>query len=171
VGRNTELLHTSKEMDLPVGKELFEALDREGVYRGECRMRRKDGSIFSYRVFSVREIRDDAGKRHAVVSVVRDISKRKRMEEKNPGLHEARWKEATWNFRVLLLSHPTTSRNRCAKSKPLGTCSKQSMRLLLDEDGRDYIRRMINAAGRMQALIKGLLSYSRISTTGLPLCR
>ena len=34
--------------------------------------------------------------------------------------------------------------------------------------GRDYIRRMGSAAGRMQALIKGLLFYSRITTTGLP---
>ena len=38
----------------------------------------------------------------------------------------------------------------------------------LNEQGRDYIARMQNAATRMQALINDLLAYSRITTSGQP---
>src|SRR5690606_1060585 len=38
----------------------------------------------------------------------------------------------------------------------------------LDDQGRFYIQRMQTAASRMSDLIKGLLSYSRIRTQGLP---
>lgn len=38
----------------------------------------------------------------------------------------------------------------------------------LDERGRDYVGRMINAAERMQAMIDGLLIYSRVMTQGHP---
>lgn len=35
---------------------------------------------------------------------------------------------------------------------------------VLDETNRDYLRRMLDAAGRMRALISDLLTYSRVST-------
>lgn len=38
----------------------------------------------------------------------------------------------------------------------------------LNEQGRDYLGRMQNAAERMKALIDGLLAYSRITTKGRP---
>ncbi len=38
----------------------------------------------------------------------------------------------------------------------------------LNEQGRDYLDRMQNAAGRMQTLVEGLLTYSRITTKGHP---
>jgi signal transduction histidine kinase len=41
----------------------------------------------------------------------------------------------------------------------LGHCSDE-----LSEKGRDYLNRMLAAAGRMRALIDGLLEYSRVST-------
>jgi PAS domain S-box-containing protein len=41
----------------------------------------------------------------------------------------------------------------------------------LDEQGQDYLRRMQNAAARMQALIDGLLTYSRVATKAKPFTR
>ena len=38
----------------------------------------------------------------------------------------------------------------------------------LDDEGRDYLKRMQSAATRMRALIDGLLSYSRVATKGQP---
>jgi PAS domain S-box-containing protein len=166
VGRNMELLHTSKEMEIRFGRELFETLDREGVYRGECRMRRKDGSVFSTE-YSAGEIRDDAGKRHAVVSVLRDISERKRMEEKIVDyMNRLERSNLELQSFAFVASHDLQEPLR--KIQTFGNMLEAKYALLLDDYGRDYIRRMINAAGRMQALIKGLLSYSRIRTTGLP---
>ncbi|MBC7251598.1 MAG: hypothetical protein H5T62_15130 [Anaerolineae bacterium] len=39
---------------------------------------------------------------------------------------------------------------------------------VLDERGRDYLTRMRDAAARMQALIEGLLTYSRVTTQAQP---
>jgi len=39
---------------------------------------------------------------------------------------------------------------------------------VLDERGRDYLRRMYNAAQRMQSLIQGLLNFSRVNTKAQP---
>jgi chemotaxis family two-component system sensor kinase Cph1 len=36
----------------------------------------------------------------------------------------------------------------------------------LDEEGRDYLKRMLNAAKRMSEMIQALLDYSRVATTG-----
>jgi signal transduction histidine kinase len=41
----------------------------------------------------------------------------------------------------------------------------------LGDQGRDYLERMQNAAGRMSQLIKDLLDFSRITTTGQPFVR
>lgn len=38
----------------------------------------------------------------------------------------------------------------------------------LDERNRDYLQRMLNAAGRMSGLIEALLTYSRVTTKGQP---
>jgi len=38
----------------------------------------------------------------------------------------------------------------------------------LSDEGRDYLRRMSQAAGRMQSLIRDLLAYSRVTTRGQP---
>ncbi|HEX2995354.1 MAG TPA: PAS domain S-box protein, partial [Anaerolineales bacterium] len=38
----------------------------------------------------------------------------------------------------------------------------------LDDQGRDYVQRMQNAAGRMRAMVDGLLQLSRITTQGQP---
>lgn len=39
---------------------------------------------------------------------------------------------------------------------------------MLDEQGRDYLERMQNAGRRMQALINGLLTFSRVMSTAQP---
>lgn len=39
---------------------------------------------------------------------------------------------------------------------------------ILDDQGKDYIDRMMNASRRMQGLIEDLLLYSRVTTKGLP---
>ena len=45
-----------------------------------------------------------------------------------------------------------------------GSRLKEKYSDTVDERGRDYIDRMMNAASRMQALIDGLLDYSRVTT-------
>jgi len=166
LGRNTEFLHVSKEMYLCFGEDLFAALDTNSIYRGESQMRRKDGSVFASE-HSVSEIRDDSGNRHAVVSVVRDISERKRMEEKILN-YMKRLETSNLELQSFAFVASHDLQEPLRKIQTFGNLLDKKYALRLEEDGRDYVRRMVNAAGRMQALIKALLSYSRIATTGLP---
>jgi PAS domain S-box-containing protein len=80
IGRNTEFLHVNREMYEQFGRELFRTLDRGGVFRCEFRMRHKDGTIFLTE-HTVTQIFDSAGWPSHVVSVVRDITERKKAEE------------------------------------------------------------------------------------------
>jgi light-regulated signal transduction histidine kinase (bacteriophytochrome) len=45
---------------------------------------------------------------------------------------------------------------------------KASYGKLLDEKGRDYLERMLNAGKRMQNLINGLLAFCRVTTKAKP---
>jgi len=80
IGRNTEFLHVNREMYEEFGKMLFPELDANGVFHTEYQMRRKDGSNI-LTDHTVTEIVGDSGSRTGVVSVVRDITERKRAEE------------------------------------------------------------------------------------------
>ncbi len=80
IGRTTEFMHVDRSSFDRFGQELFPALDAAGVFHTEFQMRRKDGSVFPTEN-TVTEIKDDLGRRASVVSVVRDITERKRAEE------------------------------------------------------------------------------------------
>jgi PAS domain S-box-containing protein len=80
IGQNTEFLHVNREMYEEFGLELFLALEREGVFRCEFRVRHKDGTIFLTE-HTVTQIADSAGQPSHVVSAVRDITERKKAEK------------------------------------------------------------------------------------------
>jgi PAS domain S-box-containing protein len=80
IGRNTEFLHVNREMYEDFSKALLTSLEANGVYHGEYRMRRKDGTLFSTD-HTVTPIVDNSGRRTALVSVVRDTTDRQRAQE------------------------------------------------------------------------------------------
>ncbi len=81
IGRNTEFLHVDHEKYLQFAVQLYPVLDAKGIYHSEYQMRRKDGSIFTSE-YTVTEILDAEGRRSGAVSVVRDITERKRWEQR-----------------------------------------------------------------------------------------
>ncbi len=78
-GSGTESLHVDREHHVRFGRESERALEEDGVYRGEFRMRRKDGSVF-YTEHVISYVDGDEEPRRAV-SVVRDTTDRKEREE------------------------------------------------------------------------------------------
>jgi len=54
------------------------------------------------------------------------------------------------------------------KIQAFGDRLKAGYRIALDNQGQDYLNRMLNAAGRMQTLIQDLLSFSRLASQGRP---
>jgi two-component system, cell cycle sensor histidine kinase and response regulator CckA len=80
IGRNTEFLYVYRAMYDAFGQELSQALNVHGVHHADNQMRRKDGSIFCTE-HTVTALVDDSGYRTRVVSVVRDITERKQLQE------------------------------------------------------------------------------------------
>ena len=80
IGRNTEFLHENETAYQEFGCRLFRALEATGVFRCEYSVKRKDGSVFLSE-HTVTEILDDSSRRTLLVSVVRDITERKQVEE------------------------------------------------------------------------------------------
>ena len=120
---------------------------------------RKDGSVFPLE-YSAGETELASG-RH-FTAIIRDISRRKRVEE---SLREA-WGKLLHSNRDLesfaaVASHDLQEPLR--KIQTFGERLQGSSGAALGEEGLDYLGRMIDAAGRMRALIQDLLALSRIS--------
>lgn len=82
IGTTTESIHVSKKHLLSFQNSLFAALDSNGYLSNfEFSMKRKNGSVFPTEHVVV-ELLDAAGQRIGWVSVVRDISEKKKMEER-----------------------------------------------------------------------------------------
>ncbi|MBD3225733.1 MAG: PAS domain S-box protein [Caldithrix sp.] len=77
LGRNTKMLHVDTNRFDQFGKMSEPILDKKGVFQTEYRMKRKDGSVFDTEN-TVSTIRDEEGWQQGVVSVIRDITERKR---------------------------------------------------------------------------------------------
>ncbi len=81
LGRTTAFLHVDETMLRQFQEHLYPAIEERGfLHLSEFMMKRKDGTVFPTE-HSVAPLKDEQGKRIGWVSVVRDITKRKRAEE------------------------------------------------------------------------------------------
>lgn len=79
IGRETSILHVSREHYDQFGKESEAVLNRGEVYKGEFQMKRRDGGIIdTYHTIS--SLHRELGWEKGVVSVIRDISEQKETE-------------------------------------------------------------------------------------------
>lgn len=79
IGQDTDILHVNKESFEKFGIDLQQALGEETYATFEYRMKRKDGSIFPTE-HSIKKFKADIDSKNYTVSVVRDISERKKMQ-------------------------------------------------------------------------------------------
>jgi PAS domain S-box-containing protein len=88
VGRPTEMLHVDEGSLQDFRRHLYAAIEEKGFLDHlQFRMKRKDGTVFPSE-HSVVPLEDDRGNRTGWVSVVRDITDRKRAEEERRRLQE-----------------------------------------------------------------------------------
>jgi PAS domain S-box-containing protein len=80
IGRTTEIIFENSEEHEQFGRLMQAGLDRDGTFRIEQRLRRKDGALI-YADFTITEIQDEAGRRTGVVVSIHDISRRRQAEE------------------------------------------------------------------------------------------
>jgi DNA-binding LacI/PurR family transcriptional regulator/signal transduction histidine kinase len=110
---------------------------------------------------------DDQGRPKNNFGIIQDVTVRRQAELKL----EAYTAELERSNRELqefayVASHDLQEPLR--KIQTFGNRLQEKYDPVLDERGHDYLERMQNAAGRMQALIVDLLSFSRVRTHGQP---
>lgn len=128
---------------------------------------------YAGRIFDVQTIPIRSGERGSsahgarLIYVMRDITERRRAEEELRAL-AVRLEQSNRELQdfASVASHDLQEPLR--KIQAFGDRLKAKHGTFLNEEGRDYLDRMQNAAGRMQSLINDLLMYSRVTTKAQP---
>lgn len=138
----------------------------EGRFEDEGWRLRKDGSRFWASVV-ITALRDESGQLRAFSKITRDLTEQRRQEERLKAVaHRLRESNRELEQFAAVASHDL--------QEPLRKIQTFADRLqtrcghTLDERGRDYLGRMLDAATRMRKLINDLLALSRLTTTAKP---
>ncbi|MBI4520990.1 MAG: PAS domain S-box protein [Gemmatimonadetes bacterium] len=127
-------------------------------FTGEKRLRRKDGSLGEV------EVAVDLivyGGREVLCCVVRDITERKRAAALLARYTE-QLQEALAELEAITYSVSHDLRTPLLTIHGFGTHLLEGHAAQLDDEGRDFLNRMLSAADRMDALINDLLVYGRV---------
>jgi two-component system sensor kinase FixL len=152
----------------------FDSDDRQVVETGvailaheEPAIRSDDESSETWLESNKVPLRDTDGKIVGLVGISSDISARKEDEQKLVAFSAAleRSNAELQNF-ASVASHDLQEPLR--KIQAFGDRLKAKCSDALGEQGRDYLARMQNAAGRMQTLIQDLLKLSRVTSRAQP---
>ncbi|MEN6441688.1 MAG: ATP-binding protein [Syntrophobacter sp.] len=100
--------------------------------------------------------------------LVREINERKRAEEER-GLYLARLGQSNRDFDAFAAKASHDLLEPLRKVQAFGDRLEKKCWSQIDEEGRDYIRRMQNAAGRMQTMVRSLLGYSGVGAAARPM--
>ena len=127
---------------------------------------RKNGSVFPIAVRSIL-VRDEAGTPVRIMGIVRDITEQKQAKEalERHARDLARSNEELEQF-AYVASHDLQEPLR--KIRAFGALLAEEKQGSLDEEGRQYIDFMTDAAARMQTLVSDILALSRVTTAAQP---
>jgi PAS domain S-box-containing protein len=159
-----ELLGQS-ESEIFGGSKITSSEQVEEPQRGERIFTRKDGTSFP--VEFVKTPISENGKAMGSVLVFKDITERKRVEEKiSQKAAELARSNAELEQFAFVASHDLQEPLR--KIQAFGDRLKMKCEGIMPTEGQDYLERMQSAAGRMRTLINDLLTFSRVIRSSEP---
>ncbi len=127
---------------------------------------RKGGSVFPVAVRAIL-VRDETGRPVRLMGIARDITEQKQAKEalERHARDLARSNEELEQF-AYVASHDLQEPLR--KIRAFGALLADEKSESLDDEGRQYIDFMTDAAARMQTLVSDLLALSRVTTAARP---
>ena len=136
-----------------------------GDFNSEWRIRRQNDGEIRWMGARAKVLFDESGRPARMIGINTDITERKRAEEalEQKAQELARSNEELAQF-AYVASHDLQEPLR--KIVAFGDRLVSHSSAELDEQGRDYLERMQNAAQRMGQLIESLLELSRVTTKG-----
>ena len=156
------MLITSKKKRQKVDK----TNDEGKSWTGELKMKRKSGPPLDI-FLRVDIIRDHQGTPIGYIGLHKDISDKKLLERRlERYMKELQRSNKELEQFAYIASHDLQEPLR--KVQAFGDRLVTKYKDAIDDKGKDYMARMQNAASRMQEMINGLLSYSRVSTKKKP---
>jgi PAS domain S-box-containing protein len=165
----TNVLHLDeKEKNLRRWKE---ALQSGQPFEVEHRFRRHDGA-YCWHLIRAQAMHDSAGKITMWIGSTTDIDDQKRAEERlekvvaerTGSLREAVAELEHFSYTI---THDMRAPLRALQS--FGQILREEHEAQLDEEGRDYLLRIVRAAERMDHLITDALNYSQVVQQEMPL--
>ena len=162
IGRHFSVFYPPDAVTAQWPDRELEVARREGNFEDEGWRVRKDGTAFWANVV-ISAFTDDAGAVEGFWKITRDLTERKRAEEQlNESAERLRRSNRELEQFASVAAHDLQEPLR--KIQAFGDRLRTRSAAALDEQGTDYLARILQAAGRMRRLIDDLLAYSRIST-------
>jgi signal transduction histidine kinase len=142
--------------------EVLQTAARDGRYEGEGWRVRKDGSRFWASV-TISSIHDPSGSLIGFAKVTRDITEQRAAQE---ALEDVNQELKAFSYTV---SHDLRAPLRAMEG--FAAILLDEFGDKLGEEGQRYAQRIVDAGTRMEDLIQGLLAYSHVASSDLPLQR
>ena len=159
VGKNPSFLKSGRQSP-DFYRQMWDVLQRTGVWQGEIWNRRKNGDVYA-ELLTINIIRNTDGSVFRHVALFSDITEKKQAEEKLLSHREelARSNAELEQF-AYVASHDLRQPLRTVSSF-LSLLEKSALDKLNDEE-RKYMRFASDGALRMHQMVSDLLTYSRI---------
>ncbi len=159
LGKNHRILNSgyhSREFFV----EMWKCISSGQVWEAEIQNRAKDGTFYWVNTTIVPFL-DENGKIYQYVSIRYEITQRKIAEERMK-IYSGKLERSNQELQDFASIAAHDLQEPLRKILTFGERLKAKADNALAEDSRDYLERMVSAAGRMRTLIDDLLSYSRV---------
>jgi PAS domain S-box-containing protein len=164
LGRNHRVLQSGLQ-DTAFYQAMWQALNREGCWRGDILNRRKNGEIFP-EILSITAVHDDRGQLLHYISVFTDIGERKAMEE---SLRVARDEAEAANRAKSEFLASMSHELRTPLNAILGFSQLFALDPGLSAESRQHAAEIEHAGNHLLALINDIIDLSRIEAGKLTL--